>query len=410
MGDTTQTVDFCDKIGNNLSELGKWQVWQNIILGQFLSLILCAINTLAHYINSGSSDVLPTGQSFPHYMFLCAIYTSWLAFRRGDRGLISIIRGRGWRYLLLCIIDVEANTLMSTAHQFTTLTSIQLLGCVAIPVALALSCLILGVRYRMVHIIAVSVCLIGVGCLVWVNIEDNKIDGKNQLVGDMLCLGGAVLFAIVTVLQELSVKNTDIIEYLGLLGLFGSIVSGVQMLLLEKQTLISSTWKNSSALLSSFSACQFIFCTFSSLFLLNMGTTALHLSLLSGNFYTLIIGILLFNYKFHALYFLSYTLSMTGVYIYSIKQTSTRIGNVLVNQVRTQHHSHQHQHQLNNRTSECQLQEHIIVDSPDRMNEILSTFGTLNSNDTFPLSHSTNTTFTSFYGSHDILNSQTTSA
>ena len=49
----------------------------------------------------------------------------------------------------------------------------------------------------------------------------------------MLCLGGAVLFAIVTVLQELSVKNTDIVEYLGLLGLFGSILSGVQMLVLS---------------------------------------------------------------------------------------------------------------------------------------------------------------------------------
>lgn len=102
----------------------------------------------------------------------------------------------------------------------------------------------------MVHIIAVSVCLIGVGCLVWANIEDTKIDGilsvkllvlsrvinpcsvcvgKNHLVGDMLCLGGAVLFAIVTVLQELSVKNTDVVEYLGLLGLFGSVVSGIQM-------------------------------------------------------------------------------------------------------------------------------------------------------------------------------------
>lgn len=56
------------------------------------------------------------------------------------------------------------------------------------------------------------------------------LPGKNQLVGDMLCLGGAVLFAIVTVLQELSIKHTDAVEYLGLLGLFGSIVSGVQML------------------------------------------------------------------------------------------------------------------------------------------------------------------------------------
>lgn len=48
-------------------------------------------------------------------------------------------------------------------------------------------------------------------------------------MGDMLCLGGAVLATVVTVLQELSVKTTDVVEYLGLLGLFGSIVSGAQM-------------------------------------------------------------------------------------------------------------------------------------------------------------------------------------
>lgn len=45
----------------------------------------------------------------------------------------------------------------------------------------------------------------------------------------MLSLGGAVLFAIVTVLQELCIRHTDAVEYLGLLGLFGSIVSGMQM-------------------------------------------------------------------------------------------------------------------------------------------------------------------------------------
>lgn len=171
------------------------------------------------------------------------------------------------------------------------------MGCVAIPVALALSCLVLGVRYRMVHILAVSVCLMGIGCLVWANIDDTKVDGKNQLVGDMLCLGGAVLFAIVTVLQELSVKNTDVVEYLGLLGLFGSIVSGVQMILLEKRTLLTISWKDSSMLLSTFTSCQFLFCTLSSVFLMNMGTTALHLSLITGNFYTLVLGMILFNYK-----------------------------------------------------------------------------------------------------------------
>lgn len=50
----------------------------------------------------------------------------------------------------------------------------QLLDCVAIPVALVLSFLVLGVRYRMVHIVGVSVCLMGVGCLVWAGINDNN--------------------------------------------------------------------------------------------------------------------------------------------------------------------------------------------------------------------------------------------
>lgn len=55
-----------------------------------------------------------------------------------------------------------------------------------------------------------------------------NILGKNQLVGDMLCLGGAVLFSITTVLQELAVKTVDIIEYLGMIGFFGTILSCMQ--------------------------------------------------------------------------------------------------------------------------------------------------------------------------------------
>lgn len=45
----------------------------------------------------------------------------------------------------------------------------------------------------------------------------------------MLCLGGAILFSIITVLQELAVKSIDIIEYLGMMGFFGTILCGSQM-------------------------------------------------------------------------------------------------------------------------------------------------------------------------------------
>jgi Eukaryotic protein of unknown function (DUF914). len=45
---------------------------------------------------------------------------------------------------------------------------------VSVTAALALSCLVLKVRYKIVHIVGVSVCLMGVGCLVWADIDDGR--------------------------------------------------------------------------------------------------------------------------------------------------------------------------------------------------------------------------------------------
>ncbi len=53
--------------------------------------------------------------------------------------------------------------------------------------------------------------------------------GTNQLIGDLLCLGGAVLYAVSNVAQEFLVKHHSIPEYLGMLGVSGSIVSAIQL-------------------------------------------------------------------------------------------------------------------------------------------------------------------------------------
>ena len=55
------------------------------------------------------------------------------------------------------------------------------------------------------------------------------ISASDQLKGDLFCLGGAVLYAIGNVAQEYLVKNHSISEYLGLLGVSASIISGVQL-------------------------------------------------------------------------------------------------------------------------------------------------------------------------------------
>lgn len=116
-------------------------------------------------------------------MLLCLIFTTALACRPGEGGLISVLKKRGLKYFFLAIADVEANFLVIQAYQYTTLTSVQLLDCFTIPVVLLLSWAVLKVRYQIIHIIGVSVCLMGIGCLVWADADENNEPAKNRLLG-----------------------------------------------------------------------------------------------------------------------------------------------------------------------------------------------------------------------------------
>lgn len=100
-------------------------LWRVIILGQILSCLLCGLTYLTHYISRDILLHIPTGQNYLHYMLLCAVFTTILACRKGEKGLISVAKSRGYRYILIGFIDVQAKTLMATAHQFTTLSSIH---------------------------------------------------------------------------------------------------------------------------------------------------------------------------------------------------------------------------------------------------------------------------------------------
>lgn len=53
--------------------------------------------------------------------------------------------------------------------------------------------------------------------------------GSNPLLGDLLCLGGSLLYAVSNVAQEFLVKNHGIREYLGFIGVTGSIASAIQL-------------------------------------------------------------------------------------------------------------------------------------------------------------------------------------
>jgi len=55
------------------------------------------------------------------------------------------------------------------------------------------------------------------------------IEASNKVLGDILCLVGAILYGVSNVCQEHLVCRFGSLQYLAAIGLFGSIVSGIQL-------------------------------------------------------------------------------------------------------------------------------------------------------------------------------------
>ncbi|KAJ2951157.1 hypothetical protein O0L34_g5549 [Tuta absoluta] len=160
-------------------------------------------------------------------------------------------------------------------------------------------------------------------CVVWADVEGAPTDGKNQLVGDMLCLGGSLLFATVTVFEDMMLKTISCSQYLASLGLIGSIVACTQTFFLEFGELMTFNWYELDTIiqLGSYCSVQTIFQILQTFMLRDAGAIMLHLSFLSADYYTVIAGMYIFQFKFHALYFLSYWLAMVGVFLFASRPT-----------------------------------------------------------------------------------------
>lgn len=76
----------------------------------------------------------------------------------------------------------------------------------------------------------VAICMIGIACIIYADaITGGTGGGDNPLLGDILCLSSTFLYAISNISEEFLVKEHDRIEYLGFIGIFGSLISGLQL-------------------------------------------------------------------------------------------------------------------------------------------------------------------------------------
>ncbi|XP_078618113.1 solute carrier family 35 member F2-like [Branchiostoma floridae x Branchiostoma japonicum] len=310
---------------DRLKSICTWRVLKMVLLGQSLSLLICGTSVTSTLLEAKYKVSTPTAQSFLNYILLALVFSIPLVRRGGDDNIKVILKRRWWKYVIVALIDVEANYLVVKAYQYTTLTSIQLLDCVTIPVVLVLSWIFLHSRFKWVHYGGIAVCLLGVGSLVGADLLSGRdhVGGDDKLLGDMLCLLGAALYGVSNVAEEYVVRHFTRVEFLGMLGLFGSVICGLQLAILERHELATIQWSWQVGLLFvGFAVCLFALYTIFPTVIKLSSAVVVNLSILTADLYTLFIGLFLFHYTYHGLYFLAFILIVAGVVVYSTKPTS----------------------------------------------------------------------------------------
>ncbi|CAH8269144.1 unnamed protein product [Arabidopsis lyrata] len=284
-------------------------------LGQIISLFSTLISfTASEIARKGISA--PTSQSFLGYVSLALVYGGIMLYRR------STIKVKWYNYFLLAFVDVEANFLVVKAYQNTSMTSIMLLDCWAIPCVLVFTWVFLRTKYRLMKTSGVFICIIGVVMVVFSDVHaGDRAGGSNPVKGDFLVIAGASLYAVSNVTEEYLVKSADMIELMSFLGLFGAIIAAIQIGIFERGTLKAIHWSTEAILLYlGVALALFMFYSLITVLIMTNGATMFNLSLLTSDMWAVLIRTFGYHEKVDWLYFLAFATTATGLIVYSMKE------------------------------------------------------------------------------------------
>ncbi|KAJ0021935.1 hypothetical protein NQD34_009425, partial [Periophthalmus magnuspinnatus] len=328
------------------------QLAKTLAMGQGLAALICGTAITSQYLATDFHVDTPMLQSFLNYVLLCVTYTPILVCRQGDENILQILKSKWWKYVLLALVDVEANYTVVKAYQYTTLTSVQLLDCFVVPVLMVLSWWILKTRFKLVHYVAVCICVLGVGTMVGADLLAGRDQGSskfisscfdeylffwriilsfvyvplaaNILLGDGLVLLSASFYAVSNVCQEYTVKNLTREEFLGMVGLFGTIISTIQMVILERTEIGAIHWNWKIGLLfCGFALCLYTLYSCMPIVIKLSSATSVNLSLMTADLFSLFFGIFLFHYMFSGLYLVSLVIILIGSILFNAVPTQT---------------------------------------------------------------------------------------
>ncbi|KAF3912453.1 hypothetical protein ABW20_dc0103724 [Dactylellina cionopaga] len=320
-------VEDASSLGTKKSFLGFYtskRFWITLVIGQFLALCITSTNTFTTLLfQSGTS--FPAFQSFINYCLLNLCYTGFTIYKVGFKGWLKIVWKDGWKFFILAFFDVEGNYFVVLAYRYTTILSAELINFWAIIVVVILSFSLLKVRYHWSQLTGILVCCAGMGVL----IGSDKLQGgdfnnaPDVLKGDLFMLLGATFYGLSNVTEEFFVSTKPLYVVIGQLGFWGMLINGIQAAIFDRTSIATAVWNGKVAgYLVGYNLVLFAFYTITPVLFRLSSAAFFNISLLTANFWGLIIGIRVFGYRVHFLYPVAFVLIMVGLMIYYIMDAS----------------------------------------------------------------------------------------
>ena len=297
--------------------------WIVLLLGQILALCITSTNTFSGLLAAQPFSI-PAFQSFWNYVLLNIIYTSYSLYKYGFKGYCkTVLLGHGWKYFILAFLDVQGNYFVVLAYRYTTILSAQLINFWAIVVVVVVSFLALRVRYHWTQVLGILVAIGGTGILFGSDhIHQGSTTGGiargNQIKGDLFALLGATLYGLTNVAEEFLVSKRPLYEVVGQIGFWGMLISGAQTGIFDRDAFHQANWHEPKVggYLIGYTLCLTLFYSGAPLMFRLASAAFFNISLLTGNFWGVIIGVKVFHLTIHWMYPIAFVCILGGLVIY----------------------------------------------------------------------------------------------
>lgn len=339
--------------------------WYPLIVGQIIALLASSMNASSFTLNQHFGLDTQFFQMFWFYLLL-----SLHLFVRKERppttdssepcctlpGTRIRLRIPWWSYLIISMLDVFPNFMTLLSLRYTSLTSTSLLGSLTVPSTMFFSKHILAKVFTRYHYVGVCLCVAGGILTVWSDVDhdDHVAGGANlthyaltdanattatatneggasyRYIGDLLAVAAALAYGLGDTIAEYSIKHIDREEYLGMLGVYGVMFTGLIFPWLEGDAvhrlffdLPVTVKRQAIAVLVWYVASVLLYYTTQASFLVASDATLLNLSLQTSNLWVILFSVVAYQDLPPAVFYLAVALVVTGVFVYEAGGSAT---------------------------------------------------------------------------------------